>query len=121
MLYIIKGKAMKKILINILLLLSISSLSIFANETSSKVECILLKDENSIICKYTHQRINTQKTVKFEWHEPDGIVSRVRVMNIPAGHGSIYDYRYIKGRTSGLWTLKVIDNNEVYKVNFTIE
>jgi len=112
---------MKKILINILLLLSINSLSLLANDTSSKVECIILKDENSIICKYTHKRINIDKTVKFEWHEPDGVVSRVRAMIIPAGHGSVYDYRYIKGRTSGLWTLKVIDNNKVTKANFIIE
>ncbi|HIP12798.1 MAG TPA: hypothetical protein EYG97_00860 [Arcobacter sp.] len=112
---------MKKLLINILLLLSISSLNILANETSSKVDCVLLKDENSIICKYTHERVNMQKTVRFEWHEPDGVVSRVRAMVIPAGHGSVYDYRYIKGRTSGLWTLKVLDNNEVIKTTFIIE
>ena len=112
---------MKRILINILLLLSISSLSVLADETSSKVDCILLKDENSIICKYTHERININKTVKFEWYEPDGVVSRVRVISIPAGHGSVYDYRYIKGRTAGLWRLEVTDNNVVVKTNFIIE
>jgi len=112
---------MKKIFLKLLLLVSISNISILANEISSKVECIVLKDENSIICKYTHQRVNTEKTIKFEWYSPENKISRVRVMQIPAGHGSVYDYRYIKGRISGLWTLKVIDNDKVVKANFTIE
>ena len=41
-------------------------------------------------------------------------------MTIPAYHGSIYDYRYIKGRIKGKWTFKVLDNNSSYKTTFTI-
>jgi hypothetical protein len=42
-------------------------------------------------------------------------------MVIPAGHGSIYDYRYIKGRTLGVWTFKAIDESEEYTTSFVLE
>jgi hypothetical protein len=87
----------------------------------SKVDCLVLEDENSIICKYSHKRVNKDKTIRFEWVEPDGTVSRVRDMVIPSGHGSIYDYRYIKGRTNGTWTFKAIDETTEYKTTFDIK
>ena len=59
--------------------------------------------------------------VIFNWIEPNGETTRVRSMIIPAGHGSIYDYRYIKGRTKGNWTFKVIDGDLETKANFIIE
>jgi len=87
----------------------------------TKVDCLVLKEENSIICKYTHKRINKDTSVRFEWIAPDGSVSRQRDMLIPAGHGSVYDYRYIKGRALGEWTFKVIDETQEYKTTFIIE
>ena len=88
---------------------------------SNKVDCLVLKDENSIICKYSHKRVNKDKTIRFEWIEPNGDISRARDMIIPAGHGSIYDYRYIKGRSVGTWTFKAIDETTEYKTTFVIE
>ena len=88
---------------------------------NAEVDCLILEDENSIICKYTHQRVNYDKTITFNWIEPDGKISRTRIMSIPAGHGSVYDFRYIKGRTKGIWTFKVIDDSQELKTNFTIE
>ncbi len=88
---------------------------------NTKADCVILKDENSIICKYSHKRLKTQRTVKFNWIEPDGKISRTRDMIIPAGHGSVYDYRYIKGRTKGKWTFEVIDGTEKAYTNFTLE
>ena len=72
----------------------------------TKVDCLVLKEENSIICKYTHKRINKDISVRFEWIAPDG---------------SVYDYRYIKGRALGEWTFKVIDETQEYKTTFVIE
>jgi len=110
-------------MIRVLILIFIIMLgNLFAIYNSDKkVDCIILKDENSIICKYIHKRVNKITKVKFQWIEPDGKISRKRDMQIPAGHGSIYDYRYIKGRTKGQWTFKVIDNNQELTTNFTIE
>ena len=88
---------------------------------NSKADCVILKDENSIICKYSHTRVNFDKTVRFEWIEPNGKITRKRDMPLPAGHGSVYDYRFLKGRTKGIWTFRVIDNNITTKTHFTIE
>ena len=109
---------MNKFLAGLLLLAALSS-TIFADENS--VDCLILEDENSIICKYIQTRVNYDKTVKFEWIEPDGKITRIREIIIPAGHGSTYDYRYIKGRAIGTWTFQVIDEQQEYKTTFTIE
>jgi hypothetical protein len=106
-------------LIYIFFITIVINIGLFANE--NKVDCIVLKDENSIICKYTQQRVNYQKNVTFNWIEPNGQTTREKELIVPAGHGSVYDYRYIYGRTSGVWTLKVIDDKVEYKTNFTIE
>ena len=96
------------------------NITLFA-KTSNDVDCILLADEDSIVCKYTHIRADEDHKILIQWIEPDGTVTRQRDMIIPAHHGSVYDYRYITGRTKGLWTFKVIDNNQEYKTHFTIE
>jgi len=95
----------------------------FANATSvnSSVDCIILEDEDSIICKYTHNRVNYNKIITVQWIEPNNQITRTREMIIPAYHGSIYDYRYKNNRTKGIWTFKVIDDDKEYKTNFTID
>lgn len=84
----------------------------YANENESKVDCLILEDENSIICKYIVKRSNQEKPIVVQWLDPQGDISRSREMIVPAGHGSIYDYRYIKGRLLGTWTFKVIDQDK---------
>jgi len=90
------------------------------NLVANNVDCIMLEDEDSIVCKYTHDRIPYDHNVSIRWIEPDKTISRTREMIIPAYHGSIYDYRYKKGRTKGIWTFEVIDDNKSYKTNFTL-
>jgi len=90
---------------------------IFANEA----DCIILTDENSIICKYKQTRVDYEKKVKFDWIEPTGVISRSRIMAIPAGHGSVYDYRYIEGRTKGKWIFRVTDGNQTYETTFVLK
>ena len=107
---------MKKLLAIILL-----NLSLFAALAQNSADCIVVKDENSIICKYSHTRKNIDHNITVQWFEPDGQISRERSMTIPATHKSIYDYRYIKGRTKGEWTFKVIDDGVEYTSNFIIE
>lgn len=94
---------------------------LFALEQNSGVDCLILEDENSIVCKYTHTRVDFDKDILVEWIEPDGTVSRSRQMKIPAMHGSIYDYRYIKGRTLGEWSFRVTDGANQYTTNFTLK
>jgi len=108
---------MKKIL-NLMLIVFVNYLFAINN---NKVDCLILEDENSIICKYIQTRVSFDKTVVFDWIEPDGKITRTKELIIPAGHGSVYDYRYIKGRTKGTWTFRVTDANKQYKTTFDIK
>ena len=94
----------------------------FAQAQNNEVDCLILEDENSIICKYSIYRVDYDKDIVIQWIEPDNTtITRERELIIPANHGSIYDYRYIEGRTPGIWTFKVIDDQKEYTTNFTIE
>ena len=96
-------------------------LSIVALYAKSSVDCIILEDENSIVCKYTHTRIAHDHNITVNWIEPVGFISRTRTLKIPAYHGSVYDYRYIKGRTKGLWTFEVVDDGKSYRTHFELK
>jgi len=109
---------LKKLMVSLIISFSFAG---FANANENSVDCLILEDENSIICKYTLMRVDYEKTIQVQWIEPDGTISRQRDMLIPSFHGSIYDYRYIEGRTKGTWTFKVIDEEEQYTTNFDIK
>jgi len=93
----------------------------FAHAEERDVDCLILEDENSIICKYSFTRVAIDKNILVQWIEPNGKITREREITIPANHGSVYDYRYIQGRTKGIWTFKVLDKKEEYTTHFTIE
>lgn len=91
------------------------------SDIETSVDCLILQDENSIICKFESKRSVEDQTIIAQWIDPQGDISRSREMIVPAGHGSIYDYRYIKGRLSGLWTFKVIYDNKEYTTQFELK
>ena len=103
------------------MLISLLNLSVFASNAINGVDCLIVKDENSIICKYMHLRQDIDHNISMQWIEPTGEITRKRVMTIPAMHKSIYDYRYLDGRTKGIWTFKAIDDGIEYKTNFKVE
>lgn len=86
-----------------------------------QVDCLILEDENSIICKYEAIRSTQDQQIIVQWIDPQGDISRSRDMLVPAGHGSIYDYRYIKGRLLGTWTFKVISAETEYITQFELK
>ena len=85
------------------------------------VDCLILEDENSIICKFETNRTNKDESIVVQWIDPQGDVSRSRNMLVPAGHASIYDYRYINGRITGEWTFKVIENDKEFSTKFELK
>lgn len=85
------------------------------------VDCLILQDENSIICKFETNRISEDQDIIVQWIDPQGDISRSRSMIVPAGHGSIYDYRYINGRLKGSWTFKVLENEKEYTTSFELK
>jgi hypothetical protein len=107
---------MNKILFAILIL-SLSFL--VANENS--VDCIVIKDENQIVCKYMQEWSDTENKVIFNWIAPNGKLSRSKTLVVPVGHLSVYDYRFLRGRAKGVWTLITKSKGRNYKTNFTVE
>jgi hypothetical protein len=95
--------------------------NLFSNETMVGVDCIILEDEGSIVCKYMHKRVPYDKNITIYWVDPTNHISRQREMKIPAYHGSVYDYRYIKGRIKGRWSFRVLDANKTYSTTFELK
>ena len=113
---------MKKIAVLLLFVSTLVCAEVVETEYDEKAaDCLILKDENSIICKYTHERSTEDIDVVFEWIDPNGEISRERKMAIPAGHGSVYDFRYISGRMKGTCTFKFIENDREIKTTFELE
>jgi hypothetical protein len=85
------------------------------------VDCLILEDENSIICKFDVIRDTQNQTIIINWISPTGEISRTREMIIPPGDSSAYDYRYIDGREEGKWDFKVIYNGKEYTSQFELK
>jgi len=108
---------MNKVLCAFLLAVSFS----FAAQDSNTADCLIIEEENSIICKYSSRRKSYERSVKMFWINPKEELSREKEVLIPAGHGSVYDFRYKEGRIKGLWTFKVMDQNEEFLTTFEIK
>lgn len=83
-------------------------------------DCLILEDEASIICKFEMPRSLEDKQINVKWITPSGEIDRDRVLVVPSGHSSIYDYRYKDGRILGKWTFKVTYDNKEYIANFEL-
>ena len=112
---------MKKLICSLLFFGSLAFAETIDEENKNIADCLILQDENSIICKYLHERLEEDKEIFIQWVDPQGETSRERTLIIPAGHGSIYDFRYIEGRMKGIWQFKVKDNEVETTATFEIE
>lgn len=108
---------MKRLLVTFFLLISSCLASDYVGR---EVDCLVIKEENSIICKYMAERPLEDRFVTMEWINPEGEVSRTRKILFPSGHGSVYDFRYLSGREIGTWNFRVIDKDEVFNTTFEI-
>lgn len=89
----------------------------------SSVKCNI--ENERIYCRYFLDRSDNinGKNVEFHWISPTSpIDDRVRHFQVPARHGSVYDYRFLPGRAEGVWHVKVIDldTNETVETTFDI-
>ena len=85
------------------------------------VDCLILEDENSIICKFEVIRDTKDQQIVINWVSPTGEISRTREMNIPAGDVSAYDYRYLDDREGGKWNFKILYNQNEYSASFELK
>ena len=108
---------MNKIILSLAMLSSLA----FSLDEINEADCLIIEEENSIICKYSAPRNVEDKFVHVEWIDPKGNVSRARKISIPKGHGSVYDFRYISGRMPGIWTFKVQDEETTFTTEFELK
>ena len=92
-----------------------------AHPYNQNVDCLILEDENSIICKFEVIRDTKEQQLVIHWISPTGEISRTREMLIPAGDVSAYDYRYLDGREGGKWNFKIIYNGNEYSSSFELK
>ena len=86
------------------------------------VDCLILEDENSIICKFEVIRdAEKEQIITINWVSPTGEISRSREMIIPPGDSSAYDYRYLDGREGGKWDFMIIYNGKEYSSKFELK
>ena len=91
-----------------------------AQAYNPNVDCLILEDEKSIICKFEVIRDTKDQLIVINWISPTGEISRTREMIIPAGDVSAYDYRYLDGREGGKWNFKIIYNQNEYISSFEL-
>lgn len=84
------------------------------------VECVVLVDEDSVICKFEVIRADKEQQVIVSWIGPTGEISRTREMIINAGDSTAYDYRHLDGRENGKWNFKIIYNEKEYISQFDL-
>ena len=92
-----------------------------AHPYNPNVDCLILEDENSIICKFEVIRDTKEQQLVIHWISPTGEISRTREMVIPTGDVSAYDYRYLDGREGGKWNFKIIYNGNEYSSSFELK
>lgn len=85
------------------------------------VDCLILEDEKSIICKFEIIRDTKDQEIIIHWISPTGEISRTREMIIPAGDMSAYDYRYLDGREEGKWNFRIIYKGNEYTSQFELK
>ena len=92
-----------------------------AHPYNPNVDCLILEDENSIICKFEVIRDTKEQQLVIHWISPTGEILRTREMVIPTGDVSAYDYRYLDGREGGKWNFKIIYNGNEYSSSFELK
>ena len=91
------------------LFLALFSSSLIAAE----VVCTTIQEDiKKIRCKYSALAQETPRQVTYTWTSPENSAdNRTKVHNIPAGHVSVYDYRYFGGRAEGKWKIEVSEED----------
>lgn len=80
---------------------------------SAEVTCETIQDSiKKIRCKYLSLSEKASRNVTFKWTSPDNPAdNRAKSHIVPAGHISVFDYRYFAGRAEGTWTIEVYEEN----------
>jgi hypothetical protein len=102
-----------KIIKVILIAMSLLPVSLLSDQKEARLLCSIVDEEiEKILCKVELLRVDYDREVKFLWHSvsyPQD--DRERTIVLSAGHGSVYDYRFLRGRAQGEWVVTSTINN----------
>jgi hypothetical protein len=89
--------------------LALAMLAAIATVHAGQIHCEVRSNGiEKLVCTFETARKNVDRNVTFLWHsESHPQDDRERTINFPAHHGSVYDYRYLRGRAQGVWTVTV--------------
>jgi len=114
---------MNKLYLVSILMLWTFSFSLFASESDTELSCtVVSEDIEKIVCKVQVDRADYDRDVTFFWHAkryPQDDRERTVVLN--ANHGSVYDYRFLRGRVQGEWSVMAIIDEQKVEVSFVLE
>ncbi|MDY0320673.1 MAG: hypothetical protein RBR23_02955 [Arcobacteraceae bacterium] len=87
-----------------------------------QAECNILKDENSIVCKYSTPIVTKEELITVQWLSPKNEIERQRDITVYPNGVSVYDFRFLDGRDKGTWHFTIIKNGEkVAETTFTVD
>ncbi len=117
---------MKRIWI-FLTLMILLPFSLFSDQNEIKLHCEVVSEEvEKILCKLEVSREPFERQVTFFWHShryPQD--DREHTSILKPYYASVYDYRFLRGRAQGTWSVRasVEDNRtiEVAKVEFILK
>lgn len=93
--------------------------------SSYKLECTVIEEHDKIIqCTFSSVRLAADRRITFRWKsETTPQDDRERTFVLPAGHGSVYDYRFYYGRAPGLWNISTVNDSgkTLAETSFTLE
>jgi len=74
-----------------------------------RVECRVIETKiEKLVCTYETTRVDFDRSVTFLWHSLEHPQDdRERTITLKASHGSVYDYRFLRGRAQGSWEVSV--------------
>ncbi|OQX59929.1 MAG: hypothetical protein B5M52_01855 [Helicobacteraceae bacterium 4484_230] len=102
-----------KIIKIVLIAMSLLPLSLASAQKEARLVCSIVNEEiEKILCKVELPRVDYDREVKFLWHSSSYPQDdRERTIILSAGHSSVYDYRFLRGRAQGEWVVKSTVNN----------
>ena len=98
-----------------------------ADDMNPALECTIVMDDiEKVVCTVHIDRTDYDRNVTFFWHSRRYAQDdRERTVVLRAQHSSVYDYRFLRGRAQGEWsvsaTVDAIDSKESVETNFLLE
>jgi hypothetical protein len=92
-------------------------------ETASTIVCDKVEGEIAKIrCKFSTESAPQDREVTFFWRSPTSPMDdRKRTLELPGGHRSVFDERYLYGRAAGEWEISATTEGATARVFYLLD